>query len=52
MTAHEGNIWVESEGQDKGSSFFVEFKANERRKTPRNKPSENSSEAKKFVEEI
>lgn len=46
MNAHNGKIWIESEGQDKGSSFFVEFKTKERRKTPRNKPSENLSEVK------
>ncbi|MDD2935454.1 MAG: ATP-binding protein [Candidatus Pacebacteria bacterium] len=46
MNAHEGRVRVESEGQDKGSMFFVELKATERRKTSRTKLSENLSEAK------
>ncbi|OGD67941.1 hypothetical protein A3I18_01585 [Candidatus Campbellbacteria bacterium RIFCSPLOWO2_02_FULL_35_11] len=35
MNAHDGRVWVESEGQNKGSSFFVEMKAVERRKEKR-----------------
>lgn len=27
VEAHNGRVWVESEGADKGSTFFVEFKA-------------------------
>ncbi|AKM84297.1 TPA: hypothetical protein DCZ46_03050 [Candidatus Campbellbacteria bacterium] len=46
MNAHNGKIWIESEGQDKGSSFFVEFKAKERRKTPRINSEKELSEAK------
>ena len=27
VEAHGGKVWMESEGADKGSQFFVEFKA-------------------------
>jgi hypothetical protein len=56
MNAHEGRVWVESEGQNKGSSFFVEMKAVERRKNKRDGGNEKATPeltvAKKFVEEL